>query len=509
MRIFFKVFLLLILLGAIKPALSENNFVALERIELISGYIPITQQDNLFYLLVKSTKKNAPLVIFLNGGPGASSMTGAFVANGPYLIQNPFSHESNIQLVKNPWSWDKIANIVYLDQPRYVGYSYGEGNYLTSLENVGRDFLRWLQLFYQQYPEFKKRSLYLTGESFAGAYIGEFTHQILQHNKNNPKDEIKLKGLFIQSGTISDDQRYGLDSSPQYQLHFLCSQNLLPASACNYQKNNLQDTLNICVSNIADNKYISPTEVKITDVHEYAELSKNCGEYLHEIAHQPKMQTYTVPNIPTIPESIRGKTIQEPVDSLEFYETSQIRQYLKYSPNPYNMQLACKPSGGFPPWCYDNYKIVKFFNDPDVKSWIGNNSIPHEVQWEFAKFPIPLILIGDKPPVWPIESYYVEALQNNIKVIFAFGKNDWASNYLSAQAVVNKMSDKAFGQPMFNHLPAPLSSMSELITGENKHAGEYQTLQNLTFAQVDHAGHMIGMDQAEATYKLFSSLVSN
>jgi carboxypeptidase C (cathepsin A) len=411
MRTLLKGFaLLLILAGAIKPALSVSHFIPSEKTELVSGYIPITKRDNLFYLLAQSSKKNAPLVIFLNGGPGASSMAGAFVANGPYLLQNPFSHGSTYQLIKNPWSWNKIANVVYLDQPRYVGYSYGEGNYRTSLNSVGHDFLTWLRLFYQRYPELKNRPLYLTGESFAGAYIGEFTHQILLHNKNNSHDKIKLMGLFVQAGTIGDDQRYGLDSSPQYQLIFLCTQHMLPPSACHAnQKNNLQDILNMCISSVAASKHIFPAKVKITDIHEHAEKIKNCSQYLQEIASQPKTQAYTVPSILSIPEAIRGQTIQEPIDSIEFYETSEIRRYLKYSPGPYNMQLACKPSGGFPPWCYDNNKIVNFFNDPDVKSWIGNKLIPHEIQWEFAKFLIPITLIGSKPPIWPIESYYAEA----------------------------------------------------------------------------------------------------
>jgi carboxypeptidase C (cathepsin A) len=93
--------------------------------------------------------------------------------------------------------------------------------------------------------------------------------------------------------------------------------------------------------------------------------------------------------------------------------------------------------------------------------------------------------------------------------MLAFGKNDWAINYLSAQAIVNEITDKAFGKFIFTKLPVPLSSMKELMTRDHQHAGEYKTLYNLTFAQVDKAGHMIGMDQAEATYILFSSLISN
>lgn len=492
---------------AVNSVFSATHQTLPEASGFISGYIPITKEDNLFYLLIKSEKNNAPLVIFLNGGPGASSMTGAFVANGPYLLKNPFSHESNYELTKNSWSWNKVANVVYLDQPRYVGYSHGNGKYLTSLNEAGRDFLTWLKLFYQRYPEFKNRPLYLTGESFAGTYIAEFTHKILQYNKKN-SNKIKLKGLFVQVGTIGDDQRYGLNSSPKYQLLFLCKQNILPASACDPTlKNNLQDILKICISHVAEDRHIPSSTVKITDIHKYAKQNKECGKYLSEITHQPKYLPYTVPNIPSLPEYIRGQTVQEPIDSLEFYETSQIRQHLKYSPGPYNMRLACKPSGGFPPWCYDNYKIIKFFNDPDIKSWIGKQLIPHDVDWEFAKFLIPISLIGPKLPIWPTESYYAEALKNNIKIVFAFGKDDWVINYISAQEIANKIAEKAFGKWIFDQLPAPLSSMHEIIIGDHQRAGEYLSFQNMTFAQINDAGHIIGMDQPEVVYKLLSSLI--
>lgn len=87
----------------------------------------MTNKDYLFYLLVKAKKSNAPLIIFLNGGPGSSSMSGAFMENGPLRIARPFAQDKNYQLTKNKWAWNNLANVVYLDQPRYTGYSYGSG----------------------------------------------------------------------------------------------------------------------------------------------------------------------------------------------------------------------------------------------------------------------------------------------------------------------------------------------------------------------------------------------
>lgn len=486
----------------------NNNLIIPKSFGLISGYIPITDKDNLFYLLVRSKNTKAPLVVFLNGGPGASSMTGAFVANGPYLLSKPFSHDTKFQLRQNSWSWNKLANVVYLDQPRYVGYSYGNGNYLTSLDEAGHDFIKWLQLFYQRYPQFKQRALYLTGESFAGAYIAEYSHQILEHNKIHPQDCIKLSGIFIQSGVIENNSEYS-DTSPLYQLHFLCAQQMLPTSACDSTlQNSLKNTLDLCLADIAKSKHVSLDEVKIIDLYTLGNKNKKCTEYIHEITTQPKTQQYKIPNILTIPRSVRGQIVEEPVDKMEFARDSQIQHYLGYSPCLANVKLECQPSGGFPPCGFDNYKITKFFNTPEIKLWLGNKLIPPTVRWEFAKYLIPLTLIGSKRPIWPIESYYAEALQNNVRIIFAFGKDDWISNYSSAQEITNRITFKAYGKLIFSQLPAPIPSMHKFIMNNNQAVGEYKSLNNITFVQIDDAGHMIGINQPEAVYKLLFLLIT-
>ena len=45
------------------------------------------------------------------------------------------------------------------------------------------EFIKFLVLFYQKYPEFKTRDLVLTGESYGGKYLPLFTYEILEYNK--------------------------------------------------------------------------------------------------------------------------------------------------------------------------------------------------------------------------------------------------------------------------------------------------------------------------------------
>jgi carboxypeptidase C (cathepsin A) len=499
------------LFAANAATLNNNIANTLASTQLEPGYIAITSQDKLFYLLARSTLPHAPLVIYLSGGPGAASETAAFVQFGPLVLVKPFQHDIRYQLLKNAWSWSNVANVVYLDQPRYTGYSYGSGAYQETLSQTSKDFLNWLKLFYAKYPEFAKRPLYIAGASFAGEYIAQYVHDLLQYNDKYPQQAIPLKGIFVQAGLIGEGQ-HGLNVSPYYQLDYLCTQHMVPNSACQlHQQNNMRALLDQCVTAIRDKKHIAPADVTINDVYAMKETNLSCQQYLHEVSIQPRrFNLIKIPDLKIFPVDVRGQAILEPEDALEFAQDSQVRRYLKYSPNPYNTALICRTSNSYPPWCYDNYKITRFFNDPAIKSWLGNQLIPANINWQFANF---LVAVGLdlKRAVAPL-SYYAEALRKHIKVTLIYGKNDFTLNYFAAQAVANKIAVAAYQQALFNQLPMPPIAMQKLtieVNGMQQYIGEYQQLQDFTFAQINAAGHAVGMDQPQAVNKLFIQLVNS
>lgn len=81
-------------------------------------------------------------------------------------------------------SWSDVANMLYLDQPVGVGFSYGSTN-VANMEEGATDFISFLLQFYETYPEFKIRPLYLTGESYAGKYIPIFGTYIIDYNRDH------------------------------------------------------------------------------------------------------------------------------------------------------------------------------------------------------------------------------------------------------------------------------------------------------------------------------------
>ncbi|KIY69108.1 alpha/beta-hydrolase [Cylindrobasidium torrendii FP15055 ss-10] len=107
-----------------------------------------------------------PWGIWLNGGPGSSSMTGFFWENGPYRIQPDTS------ITKNNYSWNTLADYIWVDQPVGVGYSTADTDgYIFDEDQMGRDFMGFLSNLVKVFPALATRPLYLTGESYAGTYI--------------------------------------------------------------------------------------------------------------------------------------------------------------------------------------------------------------------------------------------------------------------------------------------------------------------------------------------------
>ena len=72
-----------------------------------------------FLLTCTKNPENAPLAIWMNGGPGSSSMLGLFVENGPCYV-----HSDSNSTYLSEYSWNNEVNMLFLDQPVQVGLSY-------------------------------------------------------------------------------------------------------------------------------------------------------------------------------------------------------------------------------------------------------------------------------------------------------------------------------------------------------------------------------------------------
>jgi carboxypeptidase C (cathepsin A) len=114
-----------------------------------------TEDHNLFYWLFRNTNDaNLPLVLWINGGPGSSSMFGLFLENGPIRVFRTGTTDDDYEVGLHPeGSWVDVANVVFLDQPVSVGFSYGYP-LPTTLAEGADEFVTFMAAFLEKYPEF-------------------------------------------------------------------------------------------------------------------------------------------------------------------------------------------------------------------------------------------------------------------------------------------------------------------------------------------------------------------
>ncbi|CAE5958695.1 unnamed protein product [Arabidopsis arenosa] len=161
-----------------------------------SGYVTVDdkKQRALFYYFAEAevNPSSKPLVLWLNGGPGCSSLgVGAFSENGPFRPKGPI-------LVKNQHSWNQEANMLYLETPVGVGFSYStQSSHYEGVNDkiTARDNLVFLQKWFLKFPHYLNRSLFITGESYAGHYVPQLAQLMIQYNKKHHL--FNLRGIAI------------------------------------------------------------------------------------------------------------------------------------------------------------------------------------------------------------------------------------------------------------------------------------------------------------------------
>jgi len=151
-----------------------------------SGYITVDPKNgrNLFYWLIEAESEpdTKPIIVWFQGGPGCSGLGGLFSENGPLNIKR--DQWGQTQPVYNNLAWTKFANMLYIEQPAFVGYSYSltQSDRNTGDARAAADNYRFLQLFMQQFPRYAQRDLWFAGESYGGIYVPTLTALVLGDN---------------------------------------------------------------------------------------------------------------------------------------------------------------------------------------------------------------------------------------------------------------------------------------------------------------------------------------
>ncbi|KAK3689176.1 Alpha/Beta hydrolase protein [Podospora appendiculata] len=217
-------------------------------VKSFSGYADVAKDQHIFFWFFEARNQDpttAPLTVWINGGPGSSSMIGLFQELGPCGVDY-FGNVYN-----NPYSWSNASNLLFIDQPTQVGHSYSVpvpgyvdpksgslillpnntcpdyagdscGTYslpdptltANSTANAAPNFWKTLQGFMGAFPQYARNGFHFTSESYGGHYGPVFNAYI---EEQNAKDIPGAVNISLQSVMIGNGW---YDPIIQYQAYY-------------------------------------------------------------------------------------------------------------------------------------------------------------------------------------------------------------------------------------------------------------------------------------------------
>ncbi|XP_072534827.1 probable serine carboxypeptidase CPVL [Salminus brasiliensis] len=315
-----------------------------------SGYLTVNKNynSNLFFWFFPAQIKpeTAPVLLWLQGGPGGTSMFGLFVEHGPYFVYK------NLTLGYREIPWTSRYSVIYIDNPVGTGWSFTDDDkgFATNQDDVGRDLYSALIQFFQLFSEFQSNDFYATGESYAGKYVPAIGYYI---HKNNPSAKVKInfKGMAIGDGLCDPELMMGGYADFLYQTGLVDEQ----------QKQYVKLQTDAGVRLIQQQRWIEAFEVFDSllngDLIPYPSFFQNvtgCTNYFNYMqCQEPVDQEYFAKflTLPIVRSSIH-------VGNLTFNDGSEVEKHLLQ-----DVMKSIKPWLGV---LMDNYRVLIYSGQLDV-----------------------------------------------------------------------------------------------------------------------------------------------
>jgi carboxypeptidase C (cathepsin A) len=176
-----------------------------------------------------------PLIIWLSGGPGCSSMIALFAENGPYRADSA----NSISFNQN--TWIQRSSVLYLDQVIGSGLSFTSGLKPNSTSTVVGDIGTALVEFFTLFPQFKQSDLYMAGDSYSGKFIPSYFETF-----NFTTSSFNFKGVLLGNPSFDPIRQYSIyadlgytsgivDYRNRVEMNILYSQCIKDVQSGNYK----------------------------------------------------------------------------------------------------------------------------------------------------------------------------------------------------------------------------------------------------------------------------------
>ncbi|XP_028796590.1 serine carboxypeptidase-like 25 [Neltuma alba] len=410
-----------------------------------SGYVTVNHVPGraLFYWLTESPQNafSKPLVIWLNGGPGCSSVAyGASEEIGPFRINRTASG-----LYLNKFSWNSVANLLFLEAPAGVGFSYANRSsdlYDSGDRRTAKDSLEFIIRWLERFPRYKNRELYISGESYAGHYVPQLAREIVTYN-SKAKHPINIKGILV-GNAVTDNYYDNLGTVTYWWSHAMISDQTYRQlmSTCDFHRQKESDECESLYSYAMDQEFGNIDQYNI-----YAPPCNNSDGSSSATRHSMRL-----PHRPHHP---------------------MFRQMSGYDP------------------CTEKYAEI-YYNRPDVQKALHANTTAIPYKWTACSEVLNRNWNDTEVSILPI---YRELMAHGTRVWIFSGDVDsvvpvTATRYSLAQL---KLVTKVPWYPWY--VKKQVGGWTEVYEG-------------LTFATVRGAGHEVPLFKPRAALQLFKSFIA-
>ena len=442
---------------------------------LYSGYLSVsnTKQFHCMFNLAHEDWEHKPLVLWLNGGPGCSSLDGWSAENGPMQM------DEKGNFVMNEYSWHRAANMLYIESPGDVGFSYIDSKLDYELEInddiAAEDNFKALQDFFKKFPTFKGKDFYISGESYAGIYVPMLANKIILYNKDAiSSNKINLKGILVGNGVA--DWNYDTNNAMidfAFTHHLTSYEHRLEYNKfciLNYNQtkcDELVEKLNGWLKNINVYDYLQKCE---TPTNEYGDNDYFSSYYLKS--------PWAFPNLKQKQKEQKEK--QEKIKILKHLNQNNILS------EEQEKKLNLSPP------CINDKPMVDYFNKPEVKAALHVNT---NINWELCSSKVnERYKIQDKGSIWA----YPNIIKAGIRVLIYNGDTDMSVPFNGNQAWIHNLGLE---------IEKPWQQWRAFDDMENV-AGYYIKYKGLTFCTVKGTGHMVPQWKPKEAFYMFNKFLN-
>lgn len=440
-----------------------------------SGYVDIDEGQHMFFWFFEARNTNpedAPLTVWINGGPGSSSMIGLFQENGPCGIDidgNVFS---------NPYSWSNVTNMIFIDNPTQVGLSYSipvngymdpsTGNIITlpdaicpdyaedlgtcgtysyanlsltsnSTSNAAPNFWKTIQGFMGAFPQYSRKGFAFSTESYGGHYGPIFSEYFEEQNAKNihGAHTVSLETLIVGNGWY--------DPLIQYQAYYNFT--VEPGNTYDYSPYNES-----VKGELYNNLY----------------GQGNCVDQIKDCA---------------------ARGIDEVCESADAFCADMVENIydIYLGRDEYDMrELYPDP---FPPEFY-----VDYLNTPEVQQAIG--AYQNFSESSNAVYQAFTATGDDNREAGTIAAVRL-LLKRGVNVVMYAGDADYNCNWLGGQAVAEEIGVKNWDRAGYVNL----TTSDAIVHGQVKQAGSF------AFVRIYNSGHEVPFYQGLAALEMFARAV--